>query len=129
MTARRRVYVAGPYSAPTPEAVRANILEAQLVGLAILEAGGLPLVPHALSAYVERRVPEPVWLQFGVDWLTECDGLVLLPRWPQSRGAIVERGIAAEERLPMWEAFPSPSMPHGWGLPDSLVRWLRGAAR
>jgi hypothetical protein len=41
-----RIYVAGPYTAPTPEAVQKNVDEAMAIGAALLTMGHNPLVPH-----------------------------------------------------------------------------------
>src|SRR5688572_14477432 len=49
-----RIYVAGPYTAPTPAAVEANVARAIDAGLALARAGHEPFIPH-LAHYLELR--------------------------------------------------------------------------
>lgn len=121
----RRVYVAGPYSAPSLDAVRANVYRAQLVGAAVIQAGALPLVPHVVSMGIEGSLPESRWLRLGLDWLSECHAVLLVPGWERSSGTRGEIDRARALGLPVWEAYQGPN---GWELPGTMLDWI-GATR
>lgn len=106
-TKRLVAYVAGPYTAPTPDGIRANIEEAQRVALDCLRAGVDPYTPHVSSIGIERGLDEAEWLALGLRWLERCDIVVLCPGWRSSRGTLAEIARARELGIPIvdWEAF------------------------
>lgn len=72
-----RVYVAGPYTAPDPEAnVRAAIEAAHQ----LRDAGAAPFVPH-LCHFWHAQQPRGYedWMAYDLAWLKTCHLLVRLP--------------------------------------------------
>lgn len=114
-------FIAGPYTAPSLDLVRTNIYRAQLIGVAVIEAGALALVPHTLSSCIETCLPESRWLQHGLGWLAECHAVLLVPGWETSRGTLAEIEHAKTLQLPIWEAYLGPV---GWELPGTMLDWL-----
>ncbi|MGH9450234.1 MAG: hypothetical protein ACRD11_06780 [Terriglobia bacterium] len=86
-----RVYVAGPYSAPTEEEVCANVARAIDAALALYAKGHIPFVPH-LTHQIEARARqlgthvswEEYVLRWDAPWLELCDALLLLRESPGS---------------------------------------------
>lgn len=104
------VYVAGPYSAPTPAEVQANVDRAIDAGNRLMDAGLRVRVPH-LSHYQHARKARPYeeWMAIDFAEVRECDVLLRMPG--ESSGAMREVDYAlslgmpvfwSEERLVMW---------------------------
>lgn len=72
-----RAYIAGPYSAPTPEAVERNVWAAIDAWHKLRDAGFVPFCPH-LSHYLEARRPRRYedWMEWDSKWLDACDIVV-----------------------------------------------------
>ncbi len=90
---RLNIYIAGPYSADTPEAIEANVQRAIDAGIAVLKKGHIPYIPH-LSHWVDKRAEEtghPItwddWMEVDSVWLDQCDAIWHLA---SSRGADME---------------------------------------
>ena len=94
------VYVAGPYSAETPEEVESNVRRAIRMANSIKELGYQVYCPH-LSHYldVERHRPYEDWIQDGLAWVERCDAVYRLPG--ESKGADRETALAASRGIPV----------------------------
>jgi hypothetical protein len=110
-----RIYVAGPYTAPTPAAVEAHVACAIDAGLALARAGHEPFIPH-LAHYLELRaqatgegLPYAWYLAYGRFWLQHREGLLWLAPSP---GANQERLIARALGLPVWLALDQVPAAH-----------------
>lgn len=87
---RLRVYVAGPLTGPNPKTIYDNIERAEKVGVDVIKAGHLPVVPHSLSQGVhEQHTAETGtelswewWMQFCERELATCDVLLCYDRSP-----------------------------------------------
>jgi hypothetical protein len=109
-----RIYVAGPYTAETPEAVLDNVHMAIDAGLILIDRGHTPFLPH-LTHWVEKRairtrgggLPYEFWLDYDAIWLAQCDALLYLSPSP---GA--DRELAVAEALGL-RVF--------WGLDEVTV--------
>ena len=77
------IYVAGPY---TKGDVAVNTRQAILAGETLIANGFVPFVPH-LSHFWHFVCPHPAdyWYQYDLEWLKQCDALLLLPG--ESNGA------------------------------------------
>jgi len=97
----RFVYVAGAYSAPTEERVRANVNAALDAGDLLEDAGLRAFVPH-LSHYRHLRRPRDYehWMSIDFDWITRCDALLRLPS--QSSGGDREVEFATRYGMPVF---------------------------
>jgi hypothetical protein len=112
-----RIYVAGPYSAPSQAVVRDNVERALAVGLRLMRRGHVPFVPHLsywldeLAATQGNAIPYESWLAYDCEWLRLCDALYLLAPSP---GADREVMLAEGLWLPIYrslEEVPSPATP------------------
>jgi hypothetical protein len=94
-------YVAGPYSAETPEAVQANVDAAIDAGNRLMDAGVGVVVPH-LSHYAHARKERGYeeWMTLDFELLSRCDVLLRLPG--DSPGADREVAFAIRECIPVF---------------------------
>jgi hypothetical protein len=92
-------YVAGPYSAETPEAIQANVDAAIDAGNRLLDAGVGVIVPH-LSHYAHARKERGYeeWMTLDFELLSRCD--VLLRLDGPSPGADREVAFALMQGMP-----------------------------
>jgi hypothetical protein len=106
-----RIYLAGPYIAPTHSDRQRNVYKAMDAALEVIALGHYPFVPH-LSHYVDyhnRIQPErarlPIdyedWMQLDLQWLLVCEALVLLAPSP---GANRELARARKEGLVIFDS-------------------------
>lgn len=109
------IYVAGPYSGESKEAVKRNIHEAEIVGQMVLAAGHLPFLPHKNTSFWDKwgcltHFSHSDWLEkYCFPMLDRCDALLLVPGWEFSPGAIKEFEYAEERRMPIY--FTVEEMP------------------
>jgi hypothetical protein len=92
-----KIYIAGPYTAPTAEGRQHNVNIAIDVALRLWKRGHFPYVPH-LTHYIDERAVEtgvPMayeeYLAWDNEWLKACDAILYLA---PSRGADIELGEA-----------------------------------
>jgi len=90
------IYIAGPYTAPTPDEVEANVMAADLIARELAAKGHFPFCPHRQSHGWERdgRFGYEDYLRIDLAWLGRCDALFLVGRSP---GA--DREVTEAERL------------------------------
>lgn len=111
------VYVAGPYGAPTPEGVAANVMRAASVAAELLYQHGYAVYcPHSMSHGFERAQGY-TWdrtLESCCEWVQRSDAVLLLPGWQASPGSLLEREVAIAAGVPIFcsvrdllQAFPA----------------------
>lgn len=105
----RKVYVAGPYSAGD---VALNVRAAIDAGDRILQAGGIPFIPH-LVHFWHMLHPRTYaqWISWDLQWLAVCDDLVRLAG--ESPGAEIEVMRATELEIPVFLGVGSWLEQHG----------------
>jgi hypothetical protein len=88
-----KIYVAGPYTAPTRAQTKENVQRAIDVGIELWKKGHFPLIPHLLH-WVDLRAEElgvPMgwndYMLWDAPWLDYCDALLLVA---ESKGALIE---------------------------------------
>jgi len=100
------VYVAGPYSAATPNGRLFNTERAMDVALALIQKGHIVFCPH-LSHFLDTRaqamgiaIPYEEWMRQDEAWLRKCDAFFLIESSP---GVIQEYNIAINEmQIPIY---------------------------
>lgn len=108
-----RVYIAGPYTASTPDGVLANVNRALDAGIELIKRGYTPYIPH-LTHFLELRSQETGagleyedYLLIDLEWLGQCDALLYLAPSPgadreltfaQAQGLMIYRAV---EEIPV----------------------------
>lgn len=103
-----RIFIAGPYSAETPDEILENVRRAMAAALALIEAGHQPYVPHLshwldeFAAAEQNLIPYDRWLQLALSFVLCCDALLCLGPSP---GADQEAALAKELGLPVYHVI------------------------
>jgi ASC-1-like (ASCH) protein len=89
-----QIYVAGPYTAPTPEEKKENIMRAIKIGIELSKLGYVPFVPHAATADWELLgLNEQECLAIQRDMIRKSDAFFFIAPSP---GTNSERKLALE---------------------------------
>jgi hypothetical protein len=99
----KRIYVAGPY---TLGDVAVNVANAIDTADRLMNIGFMPFVPH-MSHFWHYRHPRPYeqWLEWCLDWVEQCDGLLRIPG--ESKGADREVAHALKHGIPVFTSIES----------------------
>jgi hypothetical protein len=88
-----RIYVAGPYTAPSAKGHARNTARAIDAGIALFRKGHRPYIPH-LTHFVDLRAKRTGvklrwhdYIEWDMPWLEVCDGFLYLA---PSKGADLE---------------------------------------
>ena len=108
MTEPKRIYVAGPYSDETRQGRYRNTVKAMNVGLALMDMGHYPFIPHlthfldehATLEYAEVDYEE--WIDYDEEWLRQCDWFYIIGPSP---GVNQELEIARELDMEVFETI------------------------
>ncbi|MFX1415244.1 MAG: DUF4406 domain-containing protein [Promethearchaeota archaeon] len=112
-----KIYVAGPYTAPTREEMEENVQKAIDVGIELWRKGHFPLIPHLLH-WVDLRAEElgvPMgwndYMLWDAPWLDHCEALLLVAK---SKGALIELEHATQKGLIIFHSVSEiPSVKRG----------------
>ena len=108
-----RVYVAGPYRAPTPDQTRVNIETARAAALRVVNLGGFPVTPHLLCGMFDYDIPDArldqlglgghrFWLDGLLDLLLYCDCVLVFDNVNYSAGTEAEVELAHIHGIPVF---------------------------
>lgn len=103
----RMFYIAGKYSGE----VERNIAAARSVACEVFKTGHYALCPHMASSKMDEDTgisDTQFWYDATLDMLRRCDGIVMVPGWGDSKGAIAELQWALNNGLP---GFYYPDLP------------------
>lgn len=113
------VYIAGPYRAPTPRKILANIWAAQEAALAVWRAGAVAICPHSNCYLFDSEAPDDVWMDGDLELLRRSDAILLVTGWEASVGATREQQLAVELGLPIFYDTGS------YALQSWIEQWKR----
>jgi len=96
----RVLYVAGKYRDPRGVYfIWKNIETARDVAVHLWQMGAAVICPHANTSFFDGSCPDERWLGGDLELLARCDGVVMLPGWEQSAGAVGEWQAAQNHGL------------------------------
>ena len=99
------VYVAGAYRGKSKYRlinrlqVMRNIYRAWRVARELWGMGYTVICPHANSALMDSVAPNETFLKGDIEMLKKCDGIVMLPGWVYSAGAVREYMVAIDRGM------------------------------
>lgn len=96
------IYIAGPFRAPTAWGIAENVREAERWGLLVAQAGAYPVIPHANTHLFQGQCNDAFWLEGTIALMRKCDGVLLCPRWRESKGATAEAREANRLGIPIF---------------------------
>lgn len=100
------IYIAGPYSAATPEAIEANVAIARQAGIAVMQRGHVVLCPHTMTYGWDQEtgLTYEHFIRADLVLLERCDAILMVGDWRSSPGAIGELQFAREHDLAVYFA-------------------------
>jgi hypothetical protein len=121
----QRIYIAGPYTAPTPKGVQVNLDAAFRAAICLIRLGHVPYCPH-LTHYLDAaalalgvNIEYEEWLGQDREWLALCDALLYLAPSP---GADRERDWAAALGLVIYHRLDEIPPAEQKRLPAPLLK-------
>jgi hypothetical protein len=103
-----RIYIAGPYSAPTAAARLANVTAAIDAAFVLLAKGHFPFIPHLTHFVDERAIERQIpldwedYIRWDLAWLRQCEAFLYLG---SSRGADIELQVAKDLGLMLFHSI------------------------
>ena len=91
------IAVIGPFTAPTPEGIAANVARAKQVRDAVLRLGASPYCSHTMVGDLWEIIPESIIVPSIMEGTRRCDAAILVDGWEHSPGTLREK--AELERL------------------------------
>lgn len=95
------VYIAGPFTGNDKiHDIEANIIEASKYAAELARHGYAFICPHKNTKDFQHLddVKTDFWYEMDIELLRRCDGILMMPRWPYSKGAIAERDYCLTHR-------------------------------
>jgi hypothetical protein len=98
------LYVSGPLRAPTEEQMVENINRARDIAIELWERGHAVCCPHTNTLWPPSacNVPPHRYIEGDLLIVSRCDGVVMMPGWGRSEGAIKEHFHAKNLGIPIW---------------------------
>ena len=125
---RTLLYVSGPYTGEINE----NIANARKIAVELWGRGYAVLCPHlnTQNFEIDCTAKYEDYIDGDCRMIDGCDGLVLIPGWEKSRGALLEKAHAEMKGIPVsiWPELPGLKRPGSVLLEaEGLVHGNRGA--
>lgn len=107
MKRRYLIYVAGPFRAKTQWQIERNCRIADEASLEVWKAGHVGVCPHQLGRLYYGELCEDDVLCGLLELLSRCDGVLLLPKWNNSTGTLIEKSLAEKLKIPCMRSLPN----------------------
>jgi len=107
MKTRKRIYVAGPYSADNVIQILENIRIGQRVSVEVLLAGFAPFCPwldyqFQLMLRPGEKLTVHDYYEYSMAWVDVSHAMLVLPGWEHSTGTLAEIERAKEVNIPIY---------------------------
>ena len=102
----KRVYVAGPYNAPSVLPLLNNIRRGMRACSVLLQRGYAPFCPWLdfhfhLMLREDESLSIEQYYDYSIAWLLVSDCMLVLPGWETSKGTLQEIEIARTKTIPI----------------------------
>lgn len=103
---RKRIYVAGPYSADNVMTVLDNMRRGMRVCTELLLQGHAPFCPwldyqFQLMLRGDESLSVSDYHEYSIAWLAVADEMLVLPGWKNSKGTLGEIELARKRGIPI----------------------------
>lgn len=102
----KRIYIAGKYSAPDVFSVFENMRRGMKMAVKVRQLGYAPFCPWMDFMYFFINTGEQFTLEncyeYSIEWLKVSNGILFLPDWQESHGALEEWRIANKSNIPVF---------------------------
>jgi len=95
-------FVAGPYRSDTIRGVIENIRCAESVAIELWKMGIVTICPHKNTSLFDGICDDSFFLEGGLEILSRCNLLVLIPSWDKSEGSKEEKQKAELINIPIY---------------------------
>lgn len=87
-------YIIGPYRDKNIYKMVQNIRKAEKVALKYWEKGYAVICPHKNTALFDGFLEDEVWLKGDRELIKRSDVVVVMKKWMESKGSIIELSLA-----------------------------------
>jgi hypothetical protein len=94
------VYIAGPYTAPTEEGIKENVIRAKNLSKQIWEKGYNVICPHLNYQFLEGEPYDEI-MGGCLSLMVKSDIVYMTDGWCASHGANIERLVAINKNIPV----------------------------
>ena len=86
------IYIVGPYDAPTPEGIQANVDRAVAAGIQLMLKGHTVICPHSMTHGwdLDTGLNRSDFMHNCLTIVSRVDAICLLEGWHDSRGSLDE---------------------------------------
>ncbi len=97
------IYIAGSYRSKSINQIYENIQLARKAAIELAKNDIFFLCPHLNSGFMDGANSDEYFLSLGLELLTRCDYLLLIGDWRKSDGSCMEREMALNLGIPVFE--------------------------
>jgi len=106
----RKIYVAGAITASSAVEVMKNIGKGIRVAKDLIRAGYAPFCPFLDFQYFIQLdeygdITEETIKSVSIEWMLECEAIMLVPGWERSTGTRDELEVARRHEIPSFESI------------------------
>lgn len=121
------IYLSGAISPRFGRTIEQHIDVARAVYLRFVAAGVPMYCPHLEADHPDvQAIPYEDWMRYDLAVLEQCDGLLTLPNWEDSKGAIREVSHAIAVGVPVFHV-EADALAFASSLPELKAPWCREA--
>jgi len=103
------LYVSGPYSGDSDEAITHNIANASIIAQQLWDEGFSVICPHANTAhFTHEKTSYEDYIEGDLVMIAKCDGIVMIDSWERSKGAVREKERAELLTIPVFDLNQMP---------------------
>lgn len=96
----KKIYISGPITGR----IRNNVDAFRDAEFKLRQMGLNPLIPHDLFDHIDTRDYDwEHYMRGCIKAMMDCELVVMLPDWAESKGAVVERKLAEDVKIPVYE--------------------------
>lgn len=101
------VYISGPITAKNGNTIEENVAAGLKAFLALTKLGIPSFSPHVLAAFPSaHEIHYSIWMAYDLIVVENCTHMLMLPKWEESEGSMMEKAHAESYGLPVLYTIP-----------------------